>query len=278
MSVYECELVDVSENTFEEVASPPIEITACRDVQFSNNRFSSSAYRVEPVLVEECDRSVLRDNAWSIDGPAGGDGLYLQVQGGSSVVDGCSFEGRPGFRSSGVQLDLRRSLFVRSPVAFDSLATISNCVFARATSAAAIASGGVIQNCVFLDNMIDVQIESQSETTVIACILQNGPDRPNFSRSIPSLALRYCLVDSKDGLFGEGTPGDSIRVMEGDAFFDDMGPEFLFENSGVRVGLAPSSPARDSGPPDPAYDDLDGTRNDLGVYGGPLDVRGEVQP
>ncbi len=33
--------------------------------------------------------------------------------------------------------------------------------------------------------------------------------------------------------------------------------------------LACDSPARDAGDPAPAYDDLDGTRNDMGIYGGP---------
>ncbi len=37
-----------------------------------------------------------------------------------------------------------------------------------------------------------------------------------------------------------------------------------------RASLAPGSPAIDAGDPDPAYNDLDGTRNDMGYTGGPF--------
>ncbi len=51
-------------------------------------------------------------------------------------------------------------------------------------------------------------------------------------------------------------------------------PGFLFytndgDPSDDDFGLAPSSPSIDSGPPDPRYDDPDGTRNDRGHTGGP---------
>lgn len=34
--------------------------------------------------------------------------------------------------------------------------------------------------------------------------------------------------------------------------------------------LGPTSPARNAGDPDPRYNDIDGTRNDMGIYGGPF--------
>lgn len=34
--------------------------------------------------------------------------------------------------------------------------------------------------------------------------------------------------------------------------------------------LGPTSPARNAGNPDPRYNDIDGTRNDMGIYGGPF--------
>ena len=37
--------------------------------------------------------------------------------------------------------------------------------------------------------------------------------------------------------------------------------------------LRPDSPCRDAGNPDPAWNDLDGTRNDIGAYGGPDPIR-----
>jgi hypothetical protein len=34
--------------------------------------------------------------------------------------------------------------------------------------------------------------------------------------------------------------------------------------------LGPTSPARNAGDPDPRFNDVDGTRNDMGIYGGPF--------
>jgi hypothetical protein len=34
--------------------------------------------------------------------------------------------------------------------------------------------------------------------------------------------------------------------------------------------LGPTSPARNAGDPDPRFNDIDGTRNDMGIYGGPF--------
>lgn len=48
--------------------------------------------------------------------------------------------------------------------------------------------------------------------------------------------------------------------------------ELLFERLtvGVRYHLLPGSVCIDAGNPDPVFNDPDGTRNDIGVYGGPL--------
>lgn len=45
--------------------------------------------------------------------------------------------------------------------------------------------------------------------------------------------------------------------------------------------LGPTSPARNAGDPDPRFNDIDGTRNDMGIYGGPFydpDGRTGVKP
>jgi hypothetical protein len=45
--------------------------------------------------------------------------------------------------------------------------------------------------------------------------------------------------------------------------------------------LSASSPVRDAGNPDPRFNDIDGTRNDMGIYGGPFydpDGRTGVKP
>ncbi|HID10800.1 MAG TPA: T9SS type A sorting domain-containing protein [Candidatus Latescibacteria bacterium] len=49
-------------------------------------------------------------------------------------------------------------------------------------------------------------------------------------------------------------------------------PLFVNPNRGD-FRLRPDSPCRDAGDPDPRYDDIDGTRNDMGAYGGPDPIR-----
>ena len=55
-------------------------------------------------------------------------------------------------------------------------------------------------------------------------------------------------------------------------------PVFVDTNNFV---LGPTSPARNAGDPDPRFNDIDGTRNDMGIYGGPFydpDGRTGVKP
>ncbi len=71
--------------------------------------------------------------------------------------------------------------------------------------------------------------------------------------------------DPRIGFFS----GDSTNFNQAFNFlpFGDMNPEFL-SNADLRLSTA--SPAIDMGNPDSAFNDVDGTRNDLGASGGPL--------
>lgn len=57
--------------------------------------------------------------------------------------------------------------------------------------------------------------------------------------------------------------------------YAEPGPNDIFVNplfvdsNNAEFSLIPGSPCIDAGNPDPVYDDPDGTRNDMGVYGGP---------
>lgn len=62
---------------------------------------------------------------------------------------------------------------------------------------------------------------------------------------------------------------DSTNLIEQYNFFgnEDNDPMFLYEDD---FRLYYLSPCKDAGNPDPAFNDLDGSRNDQGAYGGPF--------
>jgi hypothetical protein len=51
----------------------------------------------------------------------------------------------------------------------------------------------------------------------------------------------------------------------------------LFADPAARdYRLGAGSPNTDAGPPDPGYADPDGTPNDVGAFGGPLTILGDI--
>ncbi len=84
-----------------------------------------------------------------------------------------------------------------------------------------------------------------------------NPDAPNQDTQF------YITGNDADTLFVMGNPGVAAEV--GDRFFF---PDFHLRR--IADGYAWDSPLIDAGNPDPAYNDPDGSRCDLGPYGGPL--------
>ena len=70
---------------------------------------------------------------------------------------------------------------------------------------------------------------------------------------------------------------DGCSVGEGGIFDNGAAPLFVDED-GLDYHLAPGSPGIDSGDPDEMYNDKDGTRNDMGAFGGPYAVVDYVPP
>ncbi len=79
-----------------------------------------------------------------------------------------------------------------------------------------------------------------------------------------------CTVDAEYNLAYGNAMGDfNIEGVTTPGPTDlNVDPLFTDPDNGD-VTLAPGSPAIDAGDPDPAYNDLDGTRNDMGYTGGP---------
>ncbi len=84
-----------------------------------------------------------------------------------------------------------------------------------------------------------------------------NPDAPNQDTQF------YITGNDADTLYVMGNPGVAASV--GDRFFF---PDFHLRR--IADGYAWDSPLIDAGNPDPAYNDPDGSRCDLGPYGGPL--------
>ena len=73
--------------------------------------------------------------------------------------------------------------------------------------------------------------------------------------------------------------GNSTNYDGSAAALTDFTDDPLYVDPGVlNFHLGALSPARDAGDPDPAFDDLDGTRNDLGADGGPQGVQDLLAP
>ena len=65
-----------------------------------------------------------------------------------------------------------------------------------------------------------------------------------------------------------GDAYDSDRDASGPNDLLDTDPLFT-DPENLDFTLQPGSPAIDAGDPDPAFDDVDGSRNDMGIFGGP---------
>jgi hypothetical protein len=101
-----------------------------------------------------------------------------------------------------------------------------------------------------------VNVVSQSDTLVTstAANVMVSVSHPWFLTSVEPPEPVVGTTQVIDGL-AFGVPG--FQLWSGDSCED-----FDFH-------LLPTSPLRDAGDPDPAYNDPDGSRNDIGAYGGP---------
>jgi len=87
----------------------------------------------------------------------------------------------------------------------------------------------------------------------------------------------YSLEENSHNYFyHQSTPVSGAAMGEGSVFDNQAAPEFV-DPDNYDYHLAPGSPGIDMGDPDPAYNDPDGSRNDMGAFGGPF-ARTEYVP
>lgn len=113
----------------------------------------------------------------------------------------------------------------------------------------------VVNNCIFYNNYYGVYIDGGTltiqnsifENNVYATLKQNG-----------YLSTIYSCFNNNNNDFSGTSKG--IGDITVDPKFDDISKSFVLKSD---------SPARDAGNPSSGYNDGDGSRNDMGVYGGP---------
>ncbi|MHC4643018.1 MAG: right-handed parallel beta-helix repeat-containing protein, partial [Planctomycetota bacterium] len=115
-----------------------------------------------------------------------------------------------------------------------------------------------------------------ASVTVLNCILWSNSDSGGSDESAqihigsgpPVVVVDYsCIEGLSGGLGGTGNIGDDPWFVDADGADDVVGTE------DDDVHLLEGSPCIDTGHPGLIYQDVDGSRNDMGAYGGPF---GEV--
>jgi hypothetical protein len=75
-----------------------------------------------------------------------------------------------------------------------------------------------------------------------------------------------CAVRKWSNMMKGVEPGPNDFMADPYMVEDELPPSGILD-----FRLMPISPCIDAGDPDPKYDDMDETRNDIGAYGGPCD-------
>lgn len=148
--------------------------------------------------------------------------------------------GAIGLRSS--TISIHNSIFTKNSAQFQG-GTIHS-----------VNSGITIINCVFYKNNSSLEGAGIFVDNPISTEIQNNIFFKNNSQTGKNDF--YVALDDSSGL------------IEQYNFYgnEDNDPMFLFEDD---FRLYYLSPCKDAGNPDPIYNDLDGSRNDQGAYGGP---------
>jgi len=116
-----------------------------------------------------------------------------------------------------------------------------------------------------------IYISNGSHPVFINSIIWNKSAQEVFFREYgkpSSITLSYCNLKGGTGSIKDKYGAGEVKWMEGNITAD---PRFK-DPSDNNFGLAPVSPCRDAGSPEKRYNDADGTRNDMGYYGGPVGI------
>jgi parallel beta-helix repeat protein len=158
---------------------------------------------------------------------------------------------------------IRHSIFAYNHSGLDgwwSTLEATNCVFiANDTGMELGSTHGTVANNIFYRNAYDglSVVDTSDGHSVVRnnVALENGW---GFSGAYWDIDFNIAWNNPLND-YNQGFRGSNDMIMD---------PMFVDAASG-NFALQPSSPAVDAGDPDPTYDDADGSRNDVGIFGGP---------
>ena len=184
--------------------------------------------------------------------PYSGGGVFISDHSFGVVVRNCRFT-------------RNRTLGIGGGVCVDGNTTISNCIFnyniARVGGGGfALAAGNSIDlvNCTFYRNSASqndhYSIISFGDLNILNCIVSRGALVDRVNNKFYSINSTYSLIQEVTVVGGTG------NIVSNPLFVDP-------ENSNFR--LEAESPAINAGHPGNEYKDSNGSRNDMGAFGGP---------
>jgi len=164
----------------------------------------------------------------------------------------------------GVAWDQIRVLGPNNPVA-----TIRNCIIEYAVVGFHIHNGyaELINNTIVKNTWSGIMVQNTAPLITNNIIVQNGTGiNVDTFTSTPTIAYNDVYGNDFQNYWDQEhsqtflpNPGTG-EISSDPLFVDDPGGDYH---------LQASSPCINTGDPDPQYDDLDGSRNDMGAYGGP---------
>ncbi|MHC4888469.1 MAG: right-handed parallel beta-helix repeat-containing protein, partial [Planctomycetota bacterium] len=181
-------------------------------------------------------------------GNSAGVGGAMESQGGEPSLTSCVLSGNVSTGSGGGLHNMGQSDV-----------TLTNCTLSNNS---ADGSGGGVY-CSW----------ATASVTLLNCILWGNSDSSGMGESAqitlsagpPVVVVDYtCIQGLSGGLGGTGNIGDDPMFVDADGADDVVGTE------DDDVHLLEGSPCIDTGHPGLEYQDIDGSRNDMGAYGGPF--------
>ncbi|MHC4314781.1 MAG: right-handed parallel beta-helix repeat-containing protein, partial [Planctomycetota bacterium] len=176
-------------------------------------------------------------------GNSAGVGGGMESQGGEPSLTNCVFSGNVSTGSGGGLLNMG-----------ESDATMTNCTL---SGNSAVNGGGIFNTTV------------TASVEVLNCILWDNSDSGGSDESaqihiaMGTVSVDYtCIQGLSGGLGGTGNIGGDPSFVDADGADDVVGTE------DDDVHLSEGSPCIDTGHPAVQYEDIDGSRNDMGAYGG----------